>query len=478
MNTQYKYGALLILTLFIGLIANLDYLQMHTHYVGYASLLLFSIMAIISPAFSLGWLIISSVLIEKIGIISGQYLQTKCFLIITVIGIIYYINSIYQKKEQLNINKFKIFLNLTLFTFLFLLMIKIQFKDIYLLYEYLISSVTSKLSDNTNAFYYVMIIRWSAIVVVTALIIKEFEQLDQLIMGITISGIGLLFSLDANIFNGIYLLCSGTGGEGVQNLYINRADYAFKLSLSLYGISALLIMKLRNNVLLAFIFSIFIITLLVTGGKGGLLGYILCVFIGLIYLRRWRPMLYIPIVLTTLYFIITPLKICNPNVFLTQHFSALLTKGVMVRLSLYDQSLERFENNIPQKNSNELSYNLYTPLLKGSNESYGDFVHRVDQHTEVGVYRSGSGSHNVFIDIINQYGLIIGLLLIFIIIFPILILLYKLYINKMTYYLLTIFGFIIIIFLYANITAALHVAILVPLVFSMSISALKLLIDD
>jgi hypothetical protein len=284
------------------------------------------------------------------------------------------------------------------------------------------------------------------------IIINNKRDINDLIFGIGLSLIPLLFSFNTDILHGIYSMClKPEGFDGFQTAYLNRADVSYKISFSLIVITIVAHYMYKNNLLTLCImtFSIFLIGL--SAGKGGILAYTICLIIFLIFNKKILLLLLIAS-LSSFYFLGKNLGLCNIDNFITQHFKYSITSSLSSRISFYSTSVKKIVLTIPPINANEIQLEVTSAI---------DSNIKINQ---MGL----SGTHNIFLDIINQYGFFWGLLILILLLTPLLYFLKVLTLTNKKYSFIYL-SLLIILMTYLSLTAALHVAILLPMFYCVSI---------
>jgi hypothetical protein len=437
----------LLLTL-VSLLSLVPLLNFHNLNGIYLTLILFSLIAITSQPIALVLLVNSSVFFEKIGYYNNYYLQTKLAILLLFISILLLFNKKFDKDFLL---KIKIVQLLLIILLIFLISIKLTFQNIDLILIYFKSVLFFKMSDNVLYYYIVMISRWSGIMILAYIVINNKRDIKDLILGLGLSLLPLLFSLNTDILYGIYNMCSKPEGfDGFQTPYLNRADFSYKISLSLIVITIVAYYKFKNNLLTLSLMTLSTILIGLSAGKGGILAYIICLIAFLIYNKKIL-IFFLIASLSCFYFFGKNSGLCNVDRFMDQHFNYSFVTSVSTRLSFYNSSVKNMTLRVPSLNANQIKLETTNQIDKS----------KIDQ---TGL----SGTHNIFFDIINQYGLLWGLFILFLLLFPLLYFLKTLILINKEYSFIYL-SLLIILMIYLIFTAALHVAILLPFFYCVSI---------
>lgn len=442
MIINYKNLSLAILVLILSLYQFIFITEIDNNFLIFGVFIIYLTISLLSPQVGIILLLVSSVYFEKIGIEAEYYFQSGLALILFIVSLILYVNKYLISKQHFPYYK-KIHFFLILILIL-LLLSKLNLNEILTNNFNITNFISSKLSDNTSYYYYVMIIRWFAILAISYLVLNSKDDFYYLLYGLILSIIPLFFSLNSEIFNSLILMCNNNGFDGFQTEYLNRADFSYKISFSFILIIFISYFYYKNAFISTFLICISTIFIFLSAGKGGFFSFLICLVIFL-----WNKIKLLLMVLITLFLIYT-LSImnnfCNVNTYFEQHFKNTIQSSVLIRLQFYNQSVKQLEVDIPKKNVNEKEF------LNENNQNIS----------------SSSGTHNLLIDLINQFGLIIGSMIIIAMFAPIIFFLKILYMNNL--FLFNIYLCTLIIFLfYSILSAALHIAILFPFFFSLSI---------
>jgi len=437
-----------LLLILVSLLSLVPLLNFHNLSEVYLTFILFSLIAITSQPIALVLLVNSSVFFEKIGYYNNYYLQTKLAILLLFISVLLLFNKKFDKDSIL---KIKIIQLLLIILLTFSISIKLPLQNTDLILNYFNSVFFYKMSDNVLYYYLVMISRWSGIMILAYIVINNKRDINDLILGLGLSLLPLMFSLNTEILHGIYNMCSKPEGfDGFQTPYLNRADFSYKISLSLIVITIVAYYKFKNNLLTLSIMTLSTILIGLSAGKGGILAYVICLITFLIFNKKILIFLLITS-LSSFYFFGKNLGLCNVDIFMEQHFKYSLITSINTRLSFYNSSLENVSVNVPSLNANQIK------------------LETTNQIDEIKIDQTGlSGTHNIFFDIINQYGLLWGLFILLLLLFPILYFLKTLILINKEYSFIYL-SLLIILMIYITFTAALHVAILLPLFYCVSI---------
>ena len=266
-----------------------------------------------------------------------------------------------------------------------------------------------------NIYYFDLAVRFIAISLLFILVVQDISNLRNFFIGLA-----LVTILTAIIALGIHwenfmILCNKEGFVGFQLPSVNRADLAYKLALAFSVLYIYAIRRINFNTYFLIFFNISTFMMMISGGKGGMLIYIL-LMVFLAYKKNEVRLMFISFFTFILALVLLSYtNICDTSVYIEQNKTRLI-KGVEARLTLIEpqinKPLDQLEINKPldqleiNKPLDQLEINESNNAIAYSSKYEGTLF-----KSGAPSARSASGTHNFFIDLYRNFSIFSFLLI-------------------------------------------------------------------
>ena len=248
-----------------------------------------------------------------------------------------------------------------------------------------------------NIYYFDLAVRFIAISLLFILVVQDISNLRNFFIGLA-----LVTILTAIIALGIHwenfmILCNKEGFVGFQLPSVNRADLAYKLALAFSVLYIYAIRRINFNTYFLIFFNISTFMMMISGGKGGMLIYIL-LMVFLAYKKNEVRLMFISFFTFILALVLLSYtNICDTSVYIEQNKTRLI-KGVEARLTLIEPQINKPLDQLEINESNNAI--AYSSKYEGTLFKSG-----------APSARSASGTHNFFIDLYRNFSIFSFLLI-------------------------------------------------------------------
>mgnify|MGYP006414807979 FL=1 len=248
-----------------------------------------------------------------------------------------------------------------------------------------------------NIYYFDLAVRFIAISLLFILVVQDISNLRNFFIGLA-----LVTILTAIIALGIHwenfmILCNKEGFVGFQLPSVNRANLAYKLALAFSVLYIYAIRRINFNTYFLIFFNISTFMMMISGGKGGMLIYIL-LMVFLAYKKNEVRLMFISFFTFILALVLLSYtNICDTSVYIEQNKTRLI-KGVEARLTLIEPQINKPLDQLEINESNNAI--AYSSKYEGTLFKSG-----------APSARSASGTHNFFIDLYRNFSIFSFLLI-------------------------------------------------------------------
>jgi len=294
-----------------------------------------------------------------------------------------------------------------------------------------------------NVYFFDLAVRFISVSLMFLLVVQDISNLRNFFIGMALATILTAIVTFFLNFNLVISMCNSEGFVGFQiDDLVNRADLSYKLALAFSVLYIYANRRIGFNVYFLIFFIIASSLMLLSGGKGGMFVYLLLMLF-LAYKKNEVSLMlisFLTFILTMV--LLSSMNICHTSTFILQNQDRLI-KGISTRLLLIEplinksidqaelnqsidqaelnQSIDQAELNqsIDQAELNqsidqaELNQSIDQVELNQSNSAieYSNKYKKTLFMTGVGRARSGSGTHNFFIDLYTNFSILSFLLI-------------------------------------------------------------------
>ena len=258
-----------------------------------------------------------------------------------------------------------------------------------------------------NVYFFDLAVRFISVSLMFLLVVQDISNLRNFFIGMALATILTAIVTFFLNFNLVISMCNSEGFVGFQiDDLVNRADLSYKLALAFSVLYIYANRRIGFNVYFLIFFIIASSLMLLSGGKGGMFVYLLLMLF-LAYKKNEVSLMlisFLTFILTMV--LLSSMNICHTSTFILQNQDRLI-KGISTRLLLIEPLINK---SIDQA---ELNQSIDQVELNQSNSAieYSNKYKKTLFMTGVGRARSGSGTHNFFIDLYTNFSILSFLLI-------------------------------------------------------------------